>query len=491
MKRITRKIMLVLVMAALCFAVAVTANALEPTGQCGDNAYWNFDSQTGTLTISGEGDMWNYNDEVTDGMWDYDDFIISPFFDSGVKELVIEEGITSVGESVFRGCMTLEKVTLPTTIKTIGGYAFDCATELKEINFPEGLLSIGEFAFDLCVSLEEVNLPDSIETMYAAAFRWCTGLKEIRFPAEMKVEGSVISECHYTERVYIESMDDDEASFLSKANTDSRRFDLTREELIELTKGVVIEGIIGEYNGASEELEKHTIYMVEDEFLSTIYCHEGSNAEAFAKQYEEYGADYVLTHFFKGEWTYDYENMVRTRKCIYCDEIETEALEKEEIGDVEIINPSDPDTDFIVDEIVKGGDSYIIIENALDGNISGDWEVVKAFDITLKNHDGVHIQPDGTVKVKLPLDWSKDGIYKVYRVNDDGTLTDMNAYRQGSHMVFETDHFSIYVIVDESEKADIPEDAPTEAPAEKLDFIQKLLNFFTSLLEFFRSLFGI
>ena len=47
--------------------------------------------------------------------------------------------------------------------------------------------------------------------------------------------------------------------------------------------------------------------------------------------------------------------------------------------------------------------------------------VLKAFDITLKNSNGVHVQPDGTVKVKLPLDWEKAGNYKVYRVNDDGT----------------------------------------------------------------------
>ena len=146
--------------------------------------------------------------------------------------------------------------------------------------------------------------------------------------------------------------------------------------------------------------------------------------------------------------------MIRYRECKIenCDAREEEPLETTGSGDVEIIEPVDPDTDFVVDVLTD----YVIIEEALTEGVAGDWEIVKAFDITMTGKDGVHVQPDGTVKVKLPLDWSKDGVYKVYRVNEDGTLTDMNAYRQGSHMVFDTDHFSIYVIVDESEKTDEP-----------------------------------
>jgi hypothetical protein len=113
---------------------------------------------------------------------------------------------------------------------------------------------------------------------------------------------------------------------------------------------------------------------------------------------------------------------------------------------VEIEIPEQPDLDVEVDPVLPTEENYILVEKALE---STKYDVLKVFDITLKNSEGVHVQPNGTVKVKLPLDWEKDGNYKVYRVNTDKTLTDMNAYRQGSHMVFETDHFSIYVIAEE------------------------------------------
>lgn len=189
-----------------------------------------------------------------------------------------------------------------------------------------------------------------------------------------------------------------------------------------------------------------------------------------------------------GEWEYDWDNGIRTRGCELCDFSETEVLEKTESGDVEIIAPENPDFDFDIDNIEGNSEQFIVIEETVTDNIGTEWEVLKAFDITLKNNDGVHVQPDGTVKVKLPLDWEKDGNYKVYRVNEDGTLTDMNAYRQGSHVVFETDHFSVYVIVEEN-----TEDTPSEPELPSDDcshmchktgfmgFIWKIINFFQKL----------
>lgn len=166
------------------------------------------------------------------------------------------------------------------------------------------------------------------------------------------------------------------------------------------------------------------------------------------------------------KWVSNFDNMTATRECVTCYYVETKPLETTGNGGVDIIAPLNPDTNFEVGEIEKHSESYVIIDEALKGSVNEEYEIVKAFDINLKSKDGVHVQPDGTVKVKLPLDWTKDGVYKVYRVNDDGSLTDMNAYRQGSHMVFETDHFSIYVIVDISEKTEPEEPETPDAPTE-------------------------
>lgn len=148
-----------------------------------------------------------------------------------------------------------------------------------------------------------------------------------------------------------------------------------------------------------------------------------------------------------GEWITEENKKYRTCQLCGC----TESHISTDSGDVEIEAPEQPGHDFEVEPVEPTDDQYVLVEEAINSEGEAESEVLKVFDITLKNEDGVHVQPDGTVKVKLPLDWEKDGNYKVYRVNEDGTLTDMNAYRQGSHMVFETDHFSLYVIVEEPE----------------------------------------
>ncbi|MDD6012928.1 MAG: hypothetical protein PUC33_08815 [Oscillospiraceae bacterium] len=211
-------------------------------------------------------------------------------------------------------------------------------------------------------------------------------------------------------------------------------------------------------------------------YIGTLYCHPGSTAETYAI---ENGIDYVTQHFY-GEWISDFDNMLQYRICETCGMREERPLTQEEIGGIEIITPDDPDHDFEVDEKEPGSDSFVLVQEILGAGIE-NCNVLKVFDITYKNKDGVHVQPDGSVMVKLPLDWEKDGIYKVYRVNDDGTYTDMNATRQGSHMVFETDHFSLYVIVDESEQK--PDDTPER------DFFQKIFDWFRQLLDLLIALF--
>ena len=65
----------------------------------------------------------------------------------------------------------------------------------------------------------------------------------------------------------------------------------------------------------------------------------------------------------------------------------------------------------------------------------------------------------------------------------------MNAYRQGSHMVFETDHFSVYVIVDESEKTDAPVTPDKPQEETKNDFFSKFIDWFKSLIDLITSWF--
>lgn len=380
---------------------------------------------------------------------------------------------------------TLKEYTVPNTVKIIDTGSFSFALNIERIILPDGVTDIFTGAFYSCLRLKNINLPKSIKTIDMATFHSCLNLTEITFPEKIETIGvQAVVECVFMENMYFKSMDT-VFDYQAVGLADLYVTGISKEDFIEL----YAQAYKTNDEALFAEAEKYITYPEEGIiYIGTIYCHSGSTAEAYAI---ENGVDYVLTHFYEGEWIYDYDNMIRYRKCIHCDELETEQLETTTDSDVEIIEPVDPDTDFTVDVLTD----YVIIEEALSNGIAGDFEVVKAFDITLKNKDGVHIQPDGTVKVKLPLNWSKDGVYKVYRVNDDGTLTDMNAYRQGSHMVFETDHFSIYVIVDESEKADepvIPDEPVTpDEPSEEIkdDFFSKIFDFFRHIIDLIISMF--
>ena len=250
--------------------------------------------------------------------------------------------------------------------------------------------------------------------------------------------------------------------------------ELVRDFNIAIMTGVVSDAVQPYVDDMGAYMEFPDDYY----YPATIRCHAGSTAEAYAI---EHGMDYELTHFFEGDWTYDWDNLVRWRKCIHCDERETEPLETENPGGAEIVGPADGDTSFDVEPVST---DYVLIQEAL-----GKQNVVKAFDISLKNQDGVHVQPKGTVKVKLPGDF-KAGDYKVYRVNADGTYTDMNAVLEGSHLVFYTDHFSLYVVVDESAptEPDTPETPDTPAKESKVRFI--LRTVFEFLQKLIRIIFG-
>ena len=89
------------------------------------------------------------------------------------SEIVIPEGITEIGEGVFKDCVQLEKVTLPSTLKVIGVGAFKDCTNLKEINIPYGVTTISERAFENCTSVYMV-LPDTVTTIGDGAFAGCT-----------------------------------------------------------------------------------------------------------------------------------------------------------------------------------------------------------------------------------------------------------------------------------------------------------------------------
>ena len=95
--------------------------------------------------------------------------------------VVIPDGVTSIGAGVFNGFISLETVTIPESVKNIGAGAFSYCVSLKTIEFPEGTENIGEGAFASCTSLESVTIPKSMKSIGVWAFRYCTEIKTVQY----------------------------------------------------------------------------------------------------------------------------------------------------------------------------------------------------------------------------------------------------------------------------------------------------------------------
>ena len=106
---------------------------------------YDFDSSTGVVTISGTGALDDYTG--TD----------SPFAgNTKITNVVIEDGVTSIGDNMFNGCTGLENVTIPSTVTYVGESAFEDCSSLTTITVPAGA-TYGDNAFNGCTSLESVE----------------------------------------------------------------------------------------------------------------------------------------------------------------------------------------------------------------------------------------------------------------------------------------------------------------------------------------------
>lgn len=105
---------------------------------------WSFDAETGTLTVSGEGKMYDYGHMIPYGVIYY-----SPaYMNDKIKHVVIEEGITYIGESSFDLCKNIETISLPESLREIGDYAFASSCDnLTSLEIPAGVRKIGKGAF--------------------------------------------------------------------------------------------------------------------------------------------------------------------------------------------------------------------------------------------------------------------------------------------------------------------------------------------------------
>ncbi len=99
-----------------------------------------------------------------------------------VKDLVIPDDITSLGNHAFSYCESLNSVTIPVSINKISDYAFADCKNLTSITIPNSVTSIEPFAFSGCEGLTSLTIPNSVTSIWGYAFVGCTGLTSLRIP---------------------------------------------------------------------------------------------------------------------------------------------------------------------------------------------------------------------------------------------------------------------------------------------------------------------
>ena len=111
-------------------------------------------------------------------------------------DVVIPEGVTTIGDSAFSCCSSLESIAIPKNVTKIGRSAFSGCSSLESVEIPDSVTTIGSSAFSGCSSLTSVEIPDSFTTIGASMFSGCSSLTSVEIPDSVTTIGdSAFSGC--------------------------------------------------------------------------------------------------------------------------------------------------------------------------------------------------------------------------------------------------------------------------------------------------------
>lgn len=190
MKRIV--CLFILAVFTLSLVLPVSVYSAEMTeGSLGGDTYWKFDEATGELTVYGTGATGDFNELI---IKDEKPFVTARpgFFhlESEIKKVIVQEGITVLGISLFSDLPNVTSILLPDTLVEIDNWVFARCYSLTTVSLPNSLTRIGESAFRECTGLTSINWPPNVTYIEGIVFEKCTGLTEFSIPNTVTKIGS-------------------------------------------------------------------------------------------------------------------------------------------------------------------------------------------------------------------------------------------------------------------------------------------------------------
>jgi len=141
----------------------------------------------GTLTVSGSGEMYDFDYMEDPTPWNQHDT------DYDLRKIIIEPGVTSIGDCAFALCYDVTgTVDIPSSVTSIGITSFYYCINLTSVTLPASpasVTSIGQSAFQMCSKLESINIPASVTSIDIGAFAACSSLTSIDLPASVSSIG--------------------------------------------------------------------------------------------------------------------------------------------------------------------------------------------------------------------------------------------------------------------------------------------------------------
>ena len=339
-------------------------------------------------------------------------------YPAGIKdtEFFVPDTVKTIGDFAFYGTKALESINIPDSVTNIGTDAFGECSGLKEVVIPDSVTSMGEAVFYKCTSLEKVKLSVNITSPNPAVFQYCSSLKEVVLPESMKfISFFMFSYCKEITNIVLP---DTLTSVLGSA---FQNCDNLKNITVPKNVTTIQDYALGYYYD-----EQSATYKKYDDF--TISGYAGSKAQEYAEANgirfielnEKETADGIKIEYSKDD------------SSIGGDNEEKISLESRQLTESDKEYSKIDFTGKIEDSDVKPEDVKSV-----------------TYEISLKNESGQTVQPSEKVTVKIPV---PDGYMgencKVYYVNEKGKFTNMNAVCQNEFLIFETGHFSTYLVTE-------------------------------------------